>query len=468
MYRLVLYFLVSLLIWAGILSLFRLLPFTLPALLFQISILLIVSLAANFAFSKVYKVVPNYESVYITSLILSLIITPSSPANIPFLFWAAVLSQSSKYILSFSQKHLFNPAAAAVFLTSAVLGFSASWWVGTKWMLPLVLVGGFLVIQKIRRWGMVLPYVVGYSLFSIIYTSLRGFSAISFLPRFFLETPVAFFASIMLTEPLTAPAIQKWRFAYGLLIGLLMVFLSPEVSLLIGNIFSFIVNPDSRRTLVLKEKNMLSPNIYDYVFYPNRPLSYSPGQYLEWTLASPKIDARGNRRYFTLASSPTEPNLHLGVKFYPRSSSFKNSLLQMQAGDSISVASLSGDFVLPADKRKKLVFIAGGIGVTPFRSMAKYLADRNEARDIKMFYQANLEEEFVYQDIFAAAKNIGMETIYISSRLSKETLQSYLGELLGYYYYLSGPEAQVEAYKKLLLNNSVPRSHIKTDYFPGF
>ncbi|TGV95790.1 FAD-dependent oxidoreductase, partial [Mesorhizobium sp. M2E.F.Ca.ET.154.01.1.1] len=113
-----------------------------------------------------------------------------------------------------------------------------------------------------------------------------------------------------------------------------------------------------------------------------RKLAFQAGQYLEWTLGLDRSDNRGNRRYFTVASSPTEQSVRLGVKFYPKSSAFKQALGTMRPGGTIHAAQLAGDFTLPSDPKIKIAFLAGGIGITPFRSMLQYLIDRNESRPI--------------------------------------------------------------------------------------
>ena len=105
------------------------------------------------------------------------------------------------------------------------------------------------------------------------------------------------------------------------------IYLTPEQAILIGNVFSFLVSPKGRLVLKLKEKIKIAPDIYDFIFTPSQKLSFAPGQYMEWTLGHDNPDSRGNRRYFTLASAPTESTLRLGVKFYPQSSSYKQSML---------------------------------------------------------------------------------------------------------------------------------------------
>ena len=240
----------------------------------------------------------------------------------------------------------------------------------------------------------------------------------------------------MITEPLTTPPTRRWRMVYGAIVGALFspfvvigpISSSPELALLMGNIFSFAVSPKGRRVLTLKEKQAVSDDIHHFTFTSDKKLSFRPGQYLEWTLGHKKIDGRGNRRYFTIASSPTEETIQLGVKFYEPSSSFKKKLLSLAPGDTIMAGQLAGEFVLPKDPAKKLVFIAGGIGITPFRSMVKDINDRDEKRDAILSPSNRTASEVAYRDVFdEASRTLGLRTIYITTnsgeRLTAERIK---------------------------------------------
>ena len=102
----------------------------------------------------------------------------------------------------------------------------------------------------------------------------------------------------------------------------------------------------------------------------------------------------------------------MGIKFYPQGSSFKKALLSMNEQTTIVAGNLAGDFTLPQDQKTKLVFMAGGIGVTPFRSMIKYCIDKHEERPIVLFYANKVVSEFAYTDIFEDAKKVGIKTVY--------------------------------------------------------
>ncbi len=486
MYRLVLYFLIVLLGAAVIFSFFGILRFKLFDLIFSTVILLGVCWVTNKIFAYVFRVPANAESVYITAMILALIITPpqvGSAAYFPglmFLFWAGVWSMAVKYIIAITGKHFFNPAAFAVALTALAINHSASWWVGTLWMLPIVLVGGLLVVRKIQRFDLVLSFLA-MALASIIILSPSRSQPLVLLHKVITDTPILFFAFIMLTEPLTTPPNKLLRVAYGGLVGLIFspaihfgsVYSTPELTLLVGNIFSYAVSPKVKYLLSFESKEQIGSDIYNFVFRSKRRLKFQAGQYLEWTLGHKNSDGRGNRRYFTIASSPTEDKIYLGAKFYDEPSTFKQALRDLKVGDEVLAGQLAGEFTLPKDPDKKLAFIAGGIGITPFRSMLKYLLDKNERREIILFYTSRTEAEVAYKEIFEqATKQLGIKIVYVITErdgyLNAETIQTNAPDFQDRTYYISGPHSMVVAFEKTLKGLGIPRRQIKIDFFPGF
>ncbi|HSH55471.1 MAG TPA: FAD-dependent oxidoreductase, partial [Candidatus Limnocylindrales bacterium] len=205
-------------------------------------------------------------------------------------------------------------------------------------------------------------------------------------------------------------------------------------------------------------------------------------QYLEWTVPHKHPDSRGNRRYFTITSSPTEQEIKLGVRIGPaRSSSFKQTLLAMQPGSVVWAAQLGGEFTLPKDQHKKIVCIAGGIGITPFRSMAQHLIDTGAHRNITLFYASATPGGFSYCQILDQAAAHGIQTKYVitgsnipdgwsgmTGFLTAEAITANVPDAVHATYYLSGPGSMVSNYKKMLREMKVPARNIKTDYFPGF
>lgn len=491
MYRLILYYLIFLLVAAAGLGFFKIIDVSPYTLLFSTLFLLAVSWITNQIFSYFFEAPTNVESLYITALILALIITPAqSTGALIFLAWAAIWAMASKYIIAIRHKHIFNPVAFAVALTAITIGYSASWWVGTLPMVPFVLIGGILIVRKIRRWDLVLSYMVAAFLTVLAFYIFKGGNVLSATEKILFESPLLFFAFVMLTEPLTTPPTRFRRILYGVLTGFLFapqihvgsLYSTPELALIAGNVFSYAVSPKKKLLLKLYERIKVADDTFDFVFKPDDKLLFKPGQYLEWTLPQEEPDSRGNRRYFTIASAPTEDDISIGVKFYSNPSSYKETLATMKVDDEIVAASLAGDFTMPKDKNKKLVFIAGGIGVTPFRSMIKYLLDIKEKRDIVLFYSNNTTLDIAYKDIFDQAKiKLGIKTIYtltdknipadwtgrrgfVDAKMIEEEVPDYRGRI----FYISGPHSMVTFFKDTLRKMGVKKTQIKTDYFPGF
>ncbi|HET7059874.1 MAG TPA: hypothetical protein VFH99_00945 [Candidatus Saccharimonadales bacterium] len=483
MYRLTLYYLIALVLAAAGLSLLGYLHFNPWFLLLSSLYLPALCWVASHIFAYVYDAPANHESSLITALILILIITPAStPHGILFITAAGGLAMASKYMLAWRKKHIFNPAAIAVVLTSIGAGQAASWWVGSGPMLAFVLIGGLLLARKVRRFQMIIIFVMVSYIATAIYVALghgMGHGQIlAALHKITFNSAVFFLAFVMLTEPQTSPARareQRWCAALvGALfppqVHLFSLYSTPEIALVTGNIFTWIFSPKTKVFPKLARKNRLAPNIVDFVFKPTAEFSYQPGQYMEWTLPHAKPDSRGDRRYFTLASSPTEPNIHLGIKFYPNGSSYKKAMLAMDNESDAAASRISGEFVMPLDSSRKLAFIAGGIGVTPYRSMLKYLIDRKERRDIVMLYAAKSAEEIVYQDVLEAARaKLGSRVTYcvgrhINTNLIQQQIPDY-GERL---FYISGPHGMVTATKHTLRELGVHNRNIKIDFFPGY
>jgi ferredoxin-NADP reductase len=493
MYRLVLYVLIGLIGVATILAFFHLLSFTPLSLLLSAAFLVVICWAMNTILAHVFDVPANVESSYITALILALIIDPAqSPAAFEFLGWAAILAMSSKYILAINNKHIFNPAVIAVVITWLVLGESASWWIATASMLPVVLPGGLLVVRKVRQEEMVVSFCATAFVGTCLITLLqRGAAFIGAgLEQLFAQTPLFFFASIMLTEPLTQPPTRKMKRIYAILTSILFIpqihiasiYSTPELALVIGNVFSYLVSPKQKVILRLSKKVKMAPSIIDFVFKPSQKLVFLPGQYMEFTLGHDHPDSRGNRRYFTLASSPTENLVHLGIRFYEQGSSFKKAMYGMSNRIKFLGGQIAGDFTLPADPEQKLVFIAGGIGITPFRSMLKYLLDMQEKRDIILLYVNKTSDEIVYRDVLnEASAKLDVKIYYtltdtsalphnwpglvgrVDERMILKTIPDYDERT----FYLSGPPSMVRANERVLKDMQIKGSQVKKDFFPG-
>lgn len=490
MYRLVLYYLLALLAGAFVLAFAGKLAFGPVPLAFSTAVIMVACWITNRVFAWAFGAVPNLESVYITALILVLILDPvgySDANGIGVLIFVSVWAMASKYVLAIGRKHIFNPAALGAALAGLVLGQPATWWVGGNLvLLPIVIAGGLLVLRKLRRFDLAAAFAIA-NIGALAATTSPGDyrQAVSLA---LMHSPFFFFLCAMVVEPLTAPQARWSRVLFGALVGFLSsanthlgsYYFAPEVALLAGNLFAYLVSPKGRFLLTLDRIERVASGAYDFVFQPDRTFSFKPGQYFEWTLPVPRSDSRGNRRYFTVASAPTENEVRIGIKFCAEPSSFKRALAAMRQGDVISASQLAGCFVLPRRANTKLAFIAGGIGITPFRSMLQHLLDWREKRPIVVFYANARIGDVAYADVLARAhRELGVRTVYTVSDEETDVPGVHNGFITGGLiaseipdyrertFYVSGSRTMVAHFTALLRDMGVPQRRIRTDFFPG-
>lgn len=489
MYRLVVYVLG---IYAALGILFAFmgrLSFSPTALVVSLGLILLPAYVVDRMFGRMFKVPTNMDSALITSLILFLIIQPAdSVATGMALVLAGAAASASKFLLTWKGKHVFNPAAFGAALLSLSSLQAATWWIGSSLFWPFTAVLGLLVIRKVRRF----PLVITFGIVSVVFQTflfLHGQQDLgTSMKHALFASPIIFLASIMLTEPATMPPRRNLQMLFGAAVAVLYIgawrigplVIYPEVALLLGNIFAFVISPKFKVRLELKEIQKVSDRVYSYVFRPDRRFSFLPGQYMEWTLAGVPYDNRGNRRTFTIASSPTEPEVHLGMKYYEPASMYKATFERLEPGDVIYGSQLAGNFTLKGSEGKKLAFIAGGIGITPFRSMIKYVTDKNISVDIVLLYAVGDPDEFAYVKQLKVARSVGVRTIpivtkggfsspgIVSATLSPQLIHQLVPDYAERLFYVSGPNGMVDAAKSFLRDLGVRRTNIKTDHFAGY
>lgn len=491
MYRLILYFLVFIIIVSMFLGAIGSLPFSPYSIVISTLLFVGICFSVNYAFAKIYDAPTNWESSIITGLILALIITPmASLQDIPFIGAAAGLAIASKYILVFKNKHIFNPAAIAVVLTAFGPQESASWWVGSTVLLPIVIIGGLIIVRKVRRSNMVFIFIATVLISTTFFALISRHNAGVTLQDMFLHSSLFFFAFVMLTEPLTSPTTKIKRYIYAILVGILFaptlhiggIYSTPELALIIGNIVAFLMSPIVKTKLSIGRRRFYGHVTEDIELIPETLFKYNAGQYVEMTLPHTSADSRGLRRYFTLASSPTEDTLRIGIRYYENGSSFKSTLREAGSDTPVSIGQLGGDFTLPKDSMQKLAFIAGGIGITPFRSMVKYLSDTDDHRSVKLLYSERNDSDVTYSEVFEQARSkTGVETLYvitsstvsnlphsITGRIDDSLIKSWIPDYADRLFYVSGPRLMVVSVREALLDLGVYSDHIKVDYFSGY
>jgi ferredoxin-NADP reductase len=180
-------------------------------------------------------------------------------------------------------------------------------------------------------------------------------------------------------------------------------------------------------------------------FEPESPLVYQAGQYLRYTLRHADPDDRGVSRSFTIASSPQEPLLRLTTRLSTPPSTFKRALAQLEPGAILEASGPFGRFV-HSQTDTPAVFIAGGIGITPFRSILGDLASRK-----------------VHTNISRARS--GRDCAEGSTPASSG---SNARDVAGSLFFVSGPTALVDAIRGTLAQLGVDASRVKHEAFPGY
>lgn len=489
MYRLLVYVLGTLAALSIVFAFLGQLSSSPTALVVSLGLLVLAAYVTDRGFGRLFEIPTNTESSLITALILFLIVRPADTVLAGVvLVMAGAVSSASKFLVGWRGKHIFNPAAFAAAVLSLTGLQATTWWVGSSLFWPVTLVLGLAVVRKIRRFPLVITFVLVSAGLQLGLFVAAGQPLLTNMQHVLIASPLIFLGTIMLTEPATMPPRRNLQIAFAALVAVLYVMawkigpltIYPEVALLLGNVFAYVVSPKFRVRLQLTEVQKISDRVYNYVFQPDRPFKFLPGQYMEWTLAGVPYDSRGNRRTFTIASSPTEPTVQVGLKYYEPASMYKAMFAQLAPGDVVYASQLAGNFTLKGNENKKLALIAGGIGITPFRSMIKYLTDLKQAVDIVLVYVVGDPGEFAYVQQINEARSVGVRTVpvvttagysapgAISAPLDAEVLARAIPDYGERTFYISGPNTMVHAAQGYLQDLGVAPTNVKTDYFSGY
>ncbi|MDE1970258.1 MAG: FAD-dependent oxidoreductase [Patescibacteria group bacterium] len=213
------------------------------------------------------------------------------------------------------------------------------------------------------------------------------------------------------------------------------------------------------------------PGVESFIFQPPESLHWKAGQFFHYVLHHRPTDDRGSDRWFTISSAPFENVVMITTRFTEeKGSTFKKALANLSVGDSIEVTDIEGDFILE-DLTQDYVFIAGGIGITPFHSILKELDHRGEQAHITLLY-GNRDEHIVFKDELGgfAKSNPQLKIQYIIApeRIDIVKIQEFVPDMQKPIFYISGPEPMVDALGTSLRHVGVSEDRIKQDWFPGY
>jgi ferredoxin-NADP reductase len=232
----------------------------------------------------------------------------------------------------------------------------------------------------------------------------------------------------------------------------------------------------------LIDQERLAGGVAIFKFEKPEGFQFMAGQ---WSLLTVSVmgfeDDRGLRRPLSIASSPLEKELLFATKL--SDSAFKRTMAGMQPGTTITLGSPMGDLVLPAQTTTPLVFLAGGLGITLFRSMCRYAADARTGHAITLFWSNRTPEEtpFLEELLRIPEQNDGIGVVVtmtrapedparwtgLRRRLDAEIIKEHCPVWERAAYYVAGPPVMADAMKQTLVSMNVPADRIKVELFSG-
>jgi ferredoxin-NADP reductase len=207
---------------------------------------------------------------------------------------------------------------------------------------------------------------------------------------------------------------------------------------------------------------------------------YRPGAYF-WVELPDRghVDEKGLRRHISLATSPTERGV-VGLATRLRDSAFKQTLAELELGDEVQVEEPKGSFLLPEDTDADYVFVAGGIGITVFRSMLRFIADEQLPYRITLVYSNRDRESAAFLDELEELERRidGLRVVLTMTdeegwegetrHLDAAVLAELLGGLDGKTFLVAGPPQMAEAVADSLKGSGLPEERVLADKFSGY
>ena len=207
---------------------------------------------------------------------------------------------------------------------------------------------------------------------------------------------------------------------------------------------------------------------------------YRPGAYF-WVELPDRghSDEKGLRRHISLATSPTEQGA-VGLATRLRDTAFKQTLAELEVGDEVQVEEPKGSFLLPEDTSDEYVFVAGGIGITVFRSMLRFIADEQLPYRVTLVYSNRDRESTAFLDeVEELERRIdGLRVLLTMTdepgwegetrHLDADVLGELIGGLEDKTFLIAGPPAMTEAVADSLLGAGLPEERVLASKFSGY
>ncbi|MEI8330687.1 MAG: FAD-dependent oxidoreductase [Methanomicrobiales archaeon] len=203
--------------------------------------------------------------------------------------------------------------------------------------------------------------------------------------------------------------------------------------------------------------------------------SFLPGQYLIITTGT-RPDAL--TKHLTISSSPSDPYLEVtkGSTGHP----FAESLRVLKAGDEVVLGGPFGEFTFQGEY-DKVAFIAGGIGITPFRSMIRSVTEKHQGTDIRLLYSVKAEQEILFREELTELSHVNPHLGFVitatepgpgwtgrSGRINRAMIEQEVPDWWERVFFVSGPHLMVNAMLAVLREMGIPGDHLRSEFFSGY
>jgi ferredoxin-NADP reductase len=236
-------------------------------------------------------------------------------------------------------------------------------------------------------------------------------------------------------------------------------------------------------TVSLKHRREVAEGTTAFLFEKPDGLSFKAGQYLNFTLLDPpETDAEGNTRTFSIASAPDEEELMMATRI--RDTAFKRVLKTMPLGAQVEIEGPYGNFTLHKNAARPAVFLTGGIGITPYRSIIRDAGRKKLPHRLFLFYSNRRPEDGAFLEELQQAERdnpnyqfVGTMTDMANSKrpwqgktgyINRDMLAQSISDLTTPIYYIAGPPGMVTAMRKMLADADINDDSIRTEEFNGY
>lgn len=233
--------------------------------------------------------------------------------------------------------------------------------------------------------------------------------------------------------------------------------------------------------LTLSGREQVAEGTMSFLLTPERALRFAPGQFGEFTLTDPPHeDSKGNTRTLSLASSPNDHDIMIAMRM--RDTAFKNSLREVPLGTTVDMMGPMGGLTLHKDSKRPAVFLTGGIGITPVRSIAKHATEERLPHEIVVLYSNRTRALTAFLGDFEAWRRTNPNLSFVPTLTDDEPsdwpfelgfideamVRRHVSDLKAPIYYVVGPPGMVAAMRELLERAGVDEMQVKTEDFAGY